>query len=414
MILAVDCGNSRLKWGLHDRNGWLKSGTVPLAGLAKLERTWKKIPPPDKIVVANVAGQSARRRAQRHPPAPGIAAIWVAAKRHECGVTNGYGKPAQLGPDRWAALVGAWSMFRGPCLVVAAGTATTVDVLRGDGTFAGGMILPGLDLMKRSLAQNTAGLPMTRGRFSRAPRNTADAIEIRVSARTDRGDRDGLRGDGARCGLRAGRRRGAPESRRTSAFPCALWIISCWKASCGSPTNRRSDPRHRENRLFLLLLANLAFFALAYFGAGRASDESQLVQQQLNPQEIRLLSADQIAKLAAERAKQAVERPKTPLKTPVVCLGIGRVQSGRSAAGAAGAGAACARSEAFPAARGRSGQLLGLHAAAAQSSGGESKSRRAQEVGRRGFLHRSGRPEAQVRHFPGRVQDGRSGAIAAG
>lgn len=177
MILAVDCGNSRLKWGLHDRNGWLKSGTVPLPGLARLKTTWKKIPPPDKIVVANVAGQSARTKLNGILPGRGARPTWVAAKRHECGVTNGYGKPAQLGPDRWAALVGAWSMFRGPCLVVAAGTATTVDVLRSDGTFAGGMILPGLDLMKRSLAQNTAGLPMTRGRFSRAPRNTADAIE---------------------------------------------------------------------------------------------------------------------------------------------------------------------------------------------------------------------------------------------
>src|SRR5882672_12311104 len=74
---------------------------------------------------------------------------------------------------------------------------------------------------------------------------------------------------------------------------------------------------------FLLLLANLAFFAWAYLGGGRASDESQLVQQQLNPQEIRLLSSDQIAKLAAERAKLAVERPKTVLKTPVVCLELG-------------------------------------------------------------------------------------------
>src|SRR5438034_7466977 len=31
--------------------------------------------------------------------------------------------------DRWAALIGAWSILRGPCLVVTAGTATTVDVL---------------------------------------------------------------------------------------------------------------------------------------------------------------------------------------------------------------------------------------------------------------------------------------------
>lgn len=149
---------------------------MPLSGLVKLKGIWKKIPPVDRIVVVNVAGHAARRQLDGILPHQG-ATTWVAAKRHECGVTNGYGKPAQLGADRWAALIGAWSMFRGPCLVVAAGTATTVDVLRGDGTFAGGMILPGLELMKRSLAQNTAGLPMARGRFSAAPRNTADAIE---------------------------------------------------------------------------------------------------------------------------------------------------------------------------------------------------------------------------------------------
>jgi type III pantothenate kinase len=61
--------------------------------------------------------------------------------------------------------------------VVTAGTATTVDVLRGDGRFVGGVILPGLELMKCSLARNTAALPLARGRFSAEPRNTADAIE---------------------------------------------------------------------------------------------------------------------------------------------------------------------------------------------------------------------------------------------
>ena len=75
---------------------------------------------------------------------------------------------------------------------------------------------------------------------------------------------------------------------------------------------------------FLLLLANLGFFAWGYFGAGRASDEPQLVEQQLNPQEIRLLAPEQVAKLAAERAKQAAERPKAPAKPPVAaCLELG-------------------------------------------------------------------------------------------
>lgn len=177
MILAVDCGNSRLKWGLHQNGGWRKTGTVPVSELARLERSWKKLAPADKVVVANVAGRSARRRLETIFARRSMVPDWVKAKRRECGVTNGYGKPDQLGADRWAALIGAWSILHGPCLVVNAGTATTMDVLRGDGRFVGGLILPGLEIMKRSLARNTAGLPLTRGRFSAKPRNTADAIE---------------------------------------------------------------------------------------------------------------------------------------------------------------------------------------------------------------------------------------------
>ncbi len=177
MILAVDCGNSRLKWGLHDNGSWRRTGTVPVSGLARLEKSWKRLAPADKVVVANVAGPSARKRLETIFARRSMVPAWVKAKRHECGVTNGYGQAGQLGPDRWAALIGAWAILRGPCLVVTAGTATTVDFLRGDGRFVGGAILPGLEIMKRSLARDTAGLRLARGRFSAEPRNTADAIE---------------------------------------------------------------------------------------------------------------------------------------------------------------------------------------------------------------------------------------------
>jgi type III pantothenate kinase len=177
MILAVDCGNSRLKWGLHENGGWRKTGTVPVSELARLEKSWKSLAPADKVVVANVAGRSVRKKLDAIFARRSMGPAWVKARRRECGVTNGYGQPDRLGADRWAALIGAWSILRGPCLVVTAGTATTADILRGDGRFVGGVILPGLELMKRSLARNTAGLPLARGRFSPEPRNTADAIE---------------------------------------------------------------------------------------------------------------------------------------------------------------------------------------------------------------------------------------------
>ena len=176
MILAIDCGNSRLKWGLRDGRRWRDTGSVPLADIARLPGRWGRIPPDAAVVVANVAGPGVRSRLESIL-AGRPHASWVRAKRRECGVTNGYRRPAQLGADRWAALIGAWSILRGPCLVVAAGTATTADVLKGDGRFAGGAILPGLELMKQSLARSTAGLPLSRGRYSRPPRSTADAIE---------------------------------------------------------------------------------------------------------------------------------------------------------------------------------------------------------------------------------------------
>ncbi len=79
---------------------------------------------------------------------------------------------------------------------------------------------------------------------------------------------------------------------------------------------------------FLLLFANLGFFAWIYFGAGRASDEPQLMEQQLNPQAIRLLRADQVAALTTERTKQTVERAKSPPKATAACLELGAFNPG--------------------------------------------------------------------------------------
>jgi pantothenate kinase type III len=65
---------------------------------------------------------------------------------------------------------------RGAALVVDAGTAMTVDALATDGRFLGGLIVPGYDLMRASLARGTARLPVAAGRFDPFPRTTDDAI----------------------------------------------------------------------------------------------------------------------------------------------------------------------------------------------------------------------------------------------
>lgn len=179
MILAIDCGNTRVKWGLREPQAadWRALGAVALADIARLEADWSSLPAPSRIVIANVAGEPAHRALLAPLARFGAPPIWASAQAAHSGITNGYAEPGQLGVDRWAALIGAWHLQRGACLVVNAGTATTADMLSSQGMFRGGIIIPGVDMMKHALARNTAGLPLAQGRFAEDPRCTADAIE---------------------------------------------------------------------------------------------------------------------------------------------------------------------------------------------------------------------------------------------
>lgn len=169
-ILCLDCGNTRLKWGLRNNGEWQDQGSLALAEIAGLAVA------AERIVACNVAGAAGRHAIERLAASLGVSLAWVRAKDRQCGVTNGYEHPEQLGADRWAALIGARSLQEAACLVVNAGTATTVDLLDGDGRFRGGMILPGLTMMREALVAGTAELPMAPGELRLLPTNTFDAI----------------------------------------------------------------------------------------------------------------------------------------------------------------------------------------------------------------------------------------------
>jgi type III pantothenate kinase len=176
VILAVDAGNSRIKWGLHDGRGFVQDGWIAGADLGALAQSWTRLPVPSLIVIANVAGDAVHAALQGLFARWPSRTEWIAGARKQAGVTSCYEDPAQLGPDRWAALVGARQLVSGPCLVVNAGTAMTVDALTAEGEFLGGIIVPGFDLMHEALALNTARLSSERGSFTPFPRATRDAI----------------------------------------------------------------------------------------------------------------------------------------------------------------------------------------------------------------------------------------------
>lgn len=181
MILAIDAGNSRVKWGWHDGRGWHNLATVSLIEFAAANHDLNPFAAthenPERILISNVAGDGAHQLLVNWTSIFEAEPLWLKGEAERCGVTSRYQRPEQLGADRWASLVAARGLHQGACLVVNAGTATTVDLLSAQGEFLGGLILPGVDLMRFVLHEHTGRLPLQEGRFERTPRNTLDAIE---------------------------------------------------------------------------------------------------------------------------------------------------------------------------------------------------------------------------------------------
>lgn len=185
-FLAIDVGNTRLKWALHSAPGRdapvLAHGAEFLENIDKLaEGEWAGLPAPGRMLGCVVAGDAIKRRVEDQMELWDVSANWVVASASEAGVTNGYDHPARLGADRWVAMIGAWhrGLAQGaprPMVVVMVGTAVTVDALDASGRFLGGLILPGHGIMLRALESGTAGLRVPTGNVCPFPTNTSDAL----------------------------------------------------------------------------------------------------------------------------------------------------------------------------------------------------------------------------------------------
>lgn len=174
--LLLDVGNTRVKWGLLDRDRLGKTGSITHEKLQESGFTALTTHLPrdvDRVLVSNTAGHSFATRLS------GVLGIhckcevhFARAEREAFGVTNGYRNPRRIGVDRWVALIGARAEFRGALCVVDAGTAVTIDALDREGRHLGGLIIPGLRLMREALHANTSDLPAPR-RTVRSPAATA-------------------------------------------------------------------------------------------------------------------------------------------------------------------------------------------------------------------------------------------------
>jgi type III pantothenate kinase len=162
MILVIDVGNTRLKWawltstGLSDQQAVVHRESKPGVWTAALFQSGQK---PARVLVSNVAGPTmAKTLTQLSKKAFHVEVEFVTAATEFQGLINGYLDPTLLGADRWLALIGAWTLARTALCVVDAGTAVKVDSVDANGQHLGGLIAPGIHMMREALMSKTSDI----------------------------------------------------------------------------------------------------------------------------------------------------------------------------------------------------------------------------------------------------------------
>ena len=159
MTLVIDIGNTRIKWGRAESGKLIATGSalhiesMDAALSALVSALPERI---DDALVANVAGAAmASRLAARLLERYGVMPRFVATETARYGIRCGYDDPAQLGVDRWVAMIAAHRLAGGAVCVIDAGTAVTFDALDPAGRHLGGLIFAGPRIIANALDRGT-------------------------------------------------------------------------------------------------------------------------------------------------------------------------------------------------------------------------------------------------------------------
>ncbi len=170
MLLAIDSGNTNIVFAVYDgdqRRGEWRASTdtertadelgvwlaqlLTIEGLNRQDITAAIIA---SVVPAMVFGLKTLCRRYFHcePLVVGDDGVYL-------GLSVLLDRPEEVGADRLVNAVAAHKYYKGPLIVIDFGTATTFDVVDGDGNYCGGAIAPGINLSLEALHMAAAKLP---------------------------------------------------------------------------------------------------------------------------------------------------------------------------------------------------------------------------------------------------------------
>ena len=170
MLLAVDVGNTETVVGLYDADDvelfdhWRIATNDQRTGdehalllsqfLAQHDMSFDQV---TGVAVSSTVPRltaTMQRMATRYLEVPTV----ILGPGVKTGMPILYEDPKEVGPDRIANAVAAYDLYGGPTIVVDFGTATTFDAITNKGEYAGGAILPGVQISLDALFQRAAAV----------------------------------------------------------------------------------------------------------------------------------------------------------------------------------------------------------------------------------------------------------------
>lgn len=161
-LFAIAVGNTRTRFGSFDASGDLSGAqSLPNSDLSALHLALRELltTAPDVPVIMSSVNETVTRALSTAIDADSSQTVLRINRDIRIPMMHSLDDATTLGDDRMLCAFAAYRKAQQACVVIDAGTAITVDFVDGVGTFHGGAIAPGLQMMVRALHEHTSSLP---------------------------------------------------------------------------------------------------------------------------------------------------------------------------------------------------------------------------------------------------------------
>ncbi len=187
MLLVIDVGNTQIVIGVFDGKQLLRDWrlhTNAAATADELHLTVSQLLAQEtiesrmisRVVISCVVPPLVNTLASYCRRCLNLDPLWVTPDAVDIVIR--YDNPAEVGADRLVNAVAAYHKYRASLIVIDFGTATTFDLISGEGEYIGGAISPGIGISAEALFSRASRLP--RVEFQAPPevigRNTSESM----------------------------------------------------------------------------------------------------------------------------------------------------------------------------------------------------------------------------------------------